>query len=366
MNVYLNGRFLTQPFSGVQRYSLSLVRALDALLAEGAAPAGGSFALLCPPGTPPPELRRIEVRRVGRRQGQAWEQLDLPRHARGGLLVSLGNTAPLTKRAQVVAIHDIASFVVPEAFSPAFRRWYRFLMPALGRLARRVATVSRFSAGELTRHAGIPQSKIRVVYNAADHMLETAPDPRVLERAGVGDGPYVLAVGNRAPHKNFRAVLEAQALLGDVPYEFVHVGEANPRVFGHVGEHAAERARSVGRVTDGELRALYERAACFVFPSIYEGFGLPPLEAMTCGCPVVAAEAASIPEVCGDAALYFDPRDPAALAERIAQVMGDAELRAELSRRGRERAERFSWRRSAEALLEVIREAAGDQSPRPR
>lgn len=358
MKIYINGRFLSQPFSGVQRYSLQLVTALDELLAERSpARDGHSIELLYPPDARPPEgLRRIEARQVGKRQGQAWEQLELPRHGWGGLLLCFGNTAPLTKRRQIVTIHDVASFVIPEAFSPAFRRWYRFLMPTLGRIARRILTVSHFSAGELSRLAGIPRGKIRVIYNSAEHMHAVQPDYGVLERAGIGERPFVLAVGNRAPHKNFKAVLEAQVLLGETDYDFVHVGDANPRVFGFAEEHVASRAICVGRVSDGELRALYERAACFIFPSVYEGFGLPPLEAMTCGCPVIAARSASIPEVCGEAAVYFDPHDYPALAAQIRELMGDLELRAELARKGAERAKQFSWRSSAEALMGVIEE----------
>lgn len=256
----------------------------------------------------------------------------------------------------MVAIHDLASFVVPEAFSPAFRRWYRFLMPALGRVAQRIVTVSRFSAGELTRLAGIPAGKIRVVHNSAEHIHSVAPDPNVLARAGLGGAPYVLAVGNRAPHKNFVAVLSAQRLLYQAAYPFVHVGDSDPRVFGIPADEASGQVRAVGRVSDGELRALYEGAGCFVFPSVYEGFGIPPLEAMTCGCPVIAATAASIPEVCGEAAVYFDPHDPASLAARIQEVMGSERLREELRSKGLARARHFSWGRSAEALLATLHE----------
>lgn len=359
-HVFINGRFLGQPFSGVQRFSLSLVRALGALVeADAAARGGRTFTLLVPPGTPETEpIPGIGTRTVGRLGGQAWEQVELPLHARGGVLLSLGNTAPLAKREQIVTIHDVATFAVPEGFSAAFGRWYRFLIPRLGKIARRVVTVSHFSAGELARLAGVPAEKIRVVYNAPEHILAVEPDDAVLTRAGLAGRPYVLAVGNRAPYKNFQAVLDAQALLGETPYAFVHVGQSNARIFGEVEDDAARSAVALGRVSDAELRALYAGAGCFVFPSLYEGFGMPPLEAMACGCPVVAARAASMPEVCGDATLYFDPRDARELATRIAEVMGDAALREELARRGRERVKAFAWKSSARALLRVIDEVA--------
>jgi glycosyltransferase involved in cell wall biosynthesis len=192
----------------------------------------------------------------------------------------------------------------------------------------------------------------------------------VFARIGAGDRPFVFAVGNRTPQKNIQVVHEALALLGDAEFDVVHAGEANARVFGDGGTGAGTRppgrgARlvSAGFVSDGELRALYERAACFVFPSVYEGFGLPPLEAMTCGCPVVAARAASIPEVCGDAAVYFDPHDPRDLAAALTRVMADPALRARLARDGRERAKRFSWRASAERVYDVLDEVLGERTP---
>jgi glycosyltransferase involved in cell wall biosynthesis len=124
--------------------------------------------------------------------------------------------------------------------------------------------------------------------------------------------------------------------------------------------------KRVGYVSDGELRALYEHAACFVYPSLYEGFGLPPLEAMACGCPVLASDAAAIPEVCGDAALYCDARSPGDLAARLGALMREPALRRTLAERGRARAAQFSWRRAAAANWDALAEAARIQSPRTK
>jgi glycosyltransferase involved in cell wall biosynthesis len=356
--VFINGRYLTQAVTGVQRFALSIVGALDELADRGDRAVGGrSFTLLCPPGTPAgPRLRHVEQRHVGKRRGHLWEQLDLPRASRGGVLLSLGMTGPVAKRRQLVAIHDASAFAVPQAFAPGFRRWYRTLLPVLGRTALRVLTVSRFSSGELQRYAGIPMEKMRVVPNAPGHILQVKADAGIFERAGIGDHPYVLAVGNRSPHKNIDLVYQAMGLLGDTPCALVHAGDARPRIFGAVDVAPPERVILAGYVSDEELRALYERAECFIFPSIYEGFGVPPLEAMACGCPVIASNAASMPEVCGDAALYFDPRDAAALAARIAEMAASAELRREYARRGVERARRFTWEESAREVLRVLDE----------
>ena len=356
-DVTINGRFLAQPFSGVQRFAFNVLRALDRHFIEHpAALRGRRFRILSPRGARDPGFQMIEHRTVGRLRGQAWEQFELPWHARGVVLLNLGNTAPLAVKRQVVTIYDVASWVVPEAFSPMFRRWYRFLIPRIAGRARTVLTVSNFSASEITKYIGVPRERLRVIYSSAEHVLEHSSDPDIVARAGLG-GRIVLSVGNRAPHKNFGVVLRAEQLLRDRNYTFVHAGEELAHVFGGSGA-TYDSAHSLGRVTDTELRALYEAADCFVFPSIYEGFGMPPLEAMSCGCAVVASSAASMPEICGDAALYFDPLDPTELAGQIARIMDDGALRDALAERGLARAREFSWERSARALLAALDEVS--------
>jgi glycosyltransferase involved in cell wall biosynthesis len=166
----------------------------------------------------------------------------------------------------------------------------------------------------------------------------------------------VFAVSSLATHKNFGLVVEALGKLENPPFDIAIAGGANARVFGNSGILNSPNIKWLGYVSDEELRALYESAMCFVFPSIYEGFGIPPLEAMNCGCPVLASHAASIPEVCGDAALYFNPNDADELAALLLRVSKDEELRAEFSRKGLARAQEFSWENAARQILDVCRE----------
>jgi glycosyltransferase involved in cell wall biosynthesis len=356
MRLALNGRFLSQRVTGVQRHARELVRALDRRLDRGS-DAGRRLevTLLVPPDARLDlDLSRISVQRVGHLRGQAWEQLDLPRHSRGQLLLSLCNTGPALVRRQLLTIHDASVFAVPEAYSAAFRRYYRLLLPFLARRVERVLTVSRFSATELERWIGISEEKIRITPGGHDHILATAADPNVLRRYRLGDGPYVLAVGSLARHKNLEAVFAAMQLLGHQAWEYVIAGPVNPRIFGGVALDAPARAKQLGYVTDPELRALYEGAACLVYPSRYEGFGLPPLEAMACGCPVIVSRSASLPEVCGDAALYVDADDHQQLANAIRRVMCEPDLTARLRQLGRERARQWSWSRSADLLLSAV------------
>ena len=362
--VLINARFLTQTTTGVQRYAIEIVKALDKLIGDGhPATRGHSFTLLSPQDVRQElGLKNIPVKRVGRFGGHLWEQLELPYYARHGLLLSLCNAAPLAKRNQIVAIHDAAVFVNPKNFSLPFRGWYKVLLTALGKVARRIITVSAFSKKELIRHCGIDESKLFVTYEGGEHALAAVPQDGVLRRWGIDGRRYVLAVSSVSPNKNFSAVVRAVELLGETDFKVVIAGGTNHKVFGGSESPLPDSVIRVGYVSDGALRSLYEHAACFVYPSLYEGFGLPPLEAMNCGCPVVVSEMASMPEVCDDAALYCDPHDPKDISDKIRHLMENEDLRTRLRQKGAPRAELFSWERSARATLDTI-EAVSKSGP---
>ena len=290
---------------------------------------------------------------MGSLHGHAWEQLELSRHCGEDMLLNLCNTGPVTRRRQLVVLHDAAIVTHPATYSLAFRSWYRWLFTGLMRRAATVATVSKFSAGELMRHVGGRASGIELIHGAGEHVLRAAADVRILERLGLTGQRYVLAVGSRTPNKNLSGVVQAAALLSDLGCKVVAAGGSNSRVFGGV-TLASDSLVLAGYVTDGELRALYENAACFVFPSLYEGFGLPPLEAMHCGCPVVVSDRASLPEVCGPAAVYCDPADPADIAAKLRLVLTSESLRNELREAGLARAREYSWGRAALQLEHLL------------
>lgn len=356
MPVFINGRFGSQPVTGVQRVARQLLRGLDRELGGGNSEIAErlSVEVLTPrDASRLPPLEHIGVRSVGRLRGHAWEQLELPRYARAGVLLNFANTAPLLQRNQLVMIHDASVFAIPQTYTPAFRWWYRALLPRLGTRARRVLTVSAFSRNELSRRAGIPLSKINVIHLGAEHILEAAPDLRVFERIPVQRGEYVLTVGSSSPHKNVGAVMRAVAGMNGTRPDVVSVGAGDPRVFTDSGGPVTTRMHATGYVSDGELRALYEHALCLVYPSLYEGFGLPALEAMVCGCPAVVSKAASLPEVCGDAALYCDASDPGDIAGKIGLLRNAAQWN-EVRARGFQRARAFTWPSAARALLHIL------------
>ncbi|CAA9891417.1 Glycosyltransferase involved in cell wall bisynthesis [Candidatus Methylobacter favarea] len=359
--ITINGRFFSRRPTGVDRFAFEVISSINDLIeANDPAVRGLSFRIMLPPGvTPEQEFLHIPRETVGRNHGQLWEQWDLPRALPPeSLLLSLCNTAPVLSCQQVVVIHDAATVKMPKAFSLAFRLWYRILMPLLGRVSRKVLTVSRFSRQEIVSAFGVPQDKISVIVEGGEHILRIAPDMAAIQSFGLSIRPYVLVVSSMAAHKNFRLVLEAISRLGNPPFDIAIAGGANSRVFGVAGRMDCQRVKWLGYVSDSELRSLYESAMCFVFPSLYEGFGIPPLEAMNCGCPVLASRAASIPEICGDAALYFDAYNANELAALLMRVADDPALRAELAIKGHARAAQFSWASAARQILASLSEVS--------
>ena len=351
--VFINGKFTAQRTTGVQRVASQLVLALDRLL-EGS-PA--EWVLLCPAEGVAPPLVSIQLRTVGvpGLPLHVWEQLVLPWAAREGLLINLAGAAPAFARRQWALLHDAAIFDHPEAYAPAFVAWYRWLFHRLARHAERLFTVSAFSRGRLARSLGIAEQRFTLICNGADHLAAVQPDDTVLHAHGLLKRPFLLAVGSANPTKNMAALMEALTLLQRPDLRLVIVGSSNELVF--AGMQAAPDPQGVlrlGHQSDAALKALYRAAQAFVFPSTYEGFGLPPLEAMAEGCPVAVAWVAALPEVCGDGALPFDPHSPHAIAEALRRLLDDQALRSALQLAGRIRAARFSWDRSAALLMNEV------------
>ena len=350
-SVLINGRFLTRPATGVDRFASEVMRALR--LAPNLL---GNVQVASPrsvhPGVQAPH-EDLKIQRCGRTSGHLWEQLELPGYAGDRFLMNLCNTGPLFRERQMVVIHDAATMATPSNYGKAFRLWYRTMIGQLMHHSRLVTTVSRFSADELVRHFGRPRNGIEVVPESGEHILRLPADRRILQRLGLEQGRFVLAVGSRARNKNLKATRAAMALLNDTGLNVVAVGASNQRVFAETGSDGINPIFT-GYLTDPELRALYESAFCFVFPSLYEGFGLPPLEAMTCGCPVIVSDRASLPEVCAGGALYCDPDDPSTIAATVRSLLASKNLRDEMIAKGKQRAMTFNWASTAAQVASLV------------
>jgi glycosyltransferase involved in cell wall biosynthesis len=343
--IYINGRFLTQKFSGVQRFATEVTLALQSLRPEA--------RLLVPPGELAAPIAGSIV--TGRLSGQGWEQLELPRRASDGLLVNLGNTAPLFGRKQIIVIHDAGVFSTPETYPWQLRLWYKAMQKALVLRRTAVVTVSEFARQEIIRNLRARPDDVMVISEGADHIGRIVAAESILSANGLEQGGFVLAVGNLAAHKNLTALGALAQALAQSGVKLVITGGFGGKAFREMpGMTLPQPALYIGRVSDAELKALYGAAACFVFPSRYEGFGLPVAEAMLCGCPVVASGIPVLREIFPQGALFCDPLSPNDIAAKVMQVIGDKTLQSELGEAGRVMAKTITWRRSGEQMNAII------------
>jgi glycosyltransferase involved in cell wall biosynthesis len=293
-------------------------------------------------GLPGAEVRQVAFGGPGRLaavvRDAGWYLGALPVLARDAdVLHCPSYRAPLRSRTPVVVtVHDLAAFRHPETFNRWSRTYSRAIVPAVVRAARRVIAVSEFTKQELVALLRVPAEQVRVVPNGLDPPF--APDGPAAE------GDYVLAVGTREPRKNLQRLAQAAARL-DVELRVVGV-----RGWGRV--ELPSSVRLLGEVGDDDLAALYRGARCLAYPSLYEGFGLPVLEALACGCPVVTSAGGACAEVAGGAALLVDPLDVGSIAAGIESADG------RFREAGIARAGQFTWEAAAAATVEVYREAA--------
>lgn len=354
--IVLNARFLTQELRGVQRFAEQICLALKTLRSD--------LQFVCPTDIKMHESARLlGAIPIGRHSGHHWEQVDLPHYLRrqgNPLLVSLGATAPLFYGNQIATHHDITYVRHPESYSWKFRSAYRVMTPLLLKRIKTLITVSQFSKREICGFYGFPSDKVLVVANAVG--------PEFQPGAPLRGGPqYLLAVSSPSAHKNFARMITAfLALEGHDQVELRIVGGGGAVFSDPDLERMASsdpRIKFLGRLSDQALIEQYQNAAAFVFPSLYEGFGIPPLEAQACGCPVLAANAASIPEVLQSSALYFDPLDVEHISRAMSLVLNNQTIRQHLRTLGLQNVSRFSWEESAQLISDRIDSLTHQKKP---
>lgn len=345
--IVVNARFLTQKMSGVQRFSERISLELNALRDD--------MIFVTPDNIiNHAAADQLGAVRIGKRTGHLWEQIDLPRYLNSQgtpLLISLCNTAPLIYRRQIATHHDISYIRHPESYSRMFRYAYRILTPLLLKRVISLITVSEFSREEISKYFGFSKEKMIIIPNAVDGRFRVA----VNDATAV---PYLLAVSSPAAHKNFQRMIMAFLSLHDSDQiQLRIVGDASSNLSSQDLQGLVlndKRIIFLGRMSDADLVKQYQGATAFIIPSLYEGFGIPPLEAQACDCPVLASDAAAMPEVLHRSALYFDPLSVSDIASAMDLILNEPALRQILKKLGRSNVDRFSWKKSANLISQHI------------
>jgi glycosyltransferase involved in cell wall biosynthesis len=314
---------------GVERWARELAQRLPALRP-------GAYRVARPP------------RALAHRAGHAWEQGFLPvAAARAPLLLCPANLAPLAFPRNVVVLHDVAALRHPDWYTPGYVAWQRWALPRIARRARAVVTVSEFSRDEIAQTLGVDAI---VVPGGVDEGFAAGADPAAARRALGLERPYVLTVATSLRRKNRAALGAAATALAARGVDLVAAGGSR----GYMRDDGAPPAlRDVGYVDESHLAGLYAGAEAFVLPSRHEGFGLPCLEAMAAGVPVVAAAAGALPETCGGAAVLVPP-EPEPLASALLALLDDGAERRRLVAAGQARAAELTWDRTARAIDELL------------
>jgi glycosyltransferase involved in cell wall biosynthesis len=277
--------------------------------------------------------------------------------------------APATRARLIITIHDLSFLVMPECAEEGLRRYLTATLPRSARRADLILADSEATRRDIIAHLGIAEARVRVVYGGVDARfrpvaLNETERAMLLQRVGLPNAPFVLAVSRLEPRKNFVRLIEAfgQLVAAGYPHNLAISGRKGwlyEPIFAaaeRVNTQYGQRVFFLDHVLDADLPALYSSCAAFAYPSLYEGFGLPPLEAMACAAPVLVSNASSLPEVVGDAAVMVSPTDTAAIADGLRRILDDAQLAANLRQRGPQQAARFTWAAAAREVLAAYRD----------
>lgn len=349
--ILVNARFLTQKLTGVQRYATEISRQLKTLCQD--------IRFLTPINIAQKETaEEFGAEVIGTVKGHLWEQVALPFNLNkdSGILLCMANSAPVAYKNKIVTIHDTA-FLNTDWVSWKFKKLYSFLLPRVIENSRKIVTVSEFSKSEILKHFNLQPSMVEVIPNAVSNHLVSLAQGATENQYGT----YILGLSSLEPRKNFKNLILAFNRIQQPGLKLIIVGSGDaiyqsPQLSEAIGNNP--NIVFTGYVDDKTLAGLYKHAQAFVFPSFYEGFGLPPLEAMAFGCPTIVSKTASLPEVCGDASVYIDPYDVESIQKGIEQVLSSADLRRQLVESGHKRVGFYGWEKSAQQYLELIQTVA--------
>ena len=345
----VNGRYLTQKATGVHRYAFEICNKLHEM--------GVDFHVAVPNEIHPDYKFNFKVVKCGSLNTHLWEQISLPRYLKrigSPLLISFTGCGPLNYSNQIMTIHDVSHERYPEWFSKNYYRFYHYMMPRIGKKAHAVLTVSEFSKKEIVDTLGINAEKIHVVHSNVPFHNKPSKEEILSFTRNPEAERYILAVSSMDPRKNFIRLVEAFDKIKDKSVKLYIIGMSfkafnTPDLQKLIGENV----HLPGYIPDEKLQTMYQNALLSVYPSLYEGFGLPPLESMTYGCPVINSDIPALREVSQDAALYVDPYNVEDITEKIEQLLVDEPLRKELQEKGLLQIKKYSWDKSAKQVYEL-------------
>ena len=341
---------MTQKQTGIPRFAYQMCLALHQM--------GVDFEVVAPKNILSSYECPFKVTKTGKLTGHLWEQISLPRYVTGykeAMLVSFSGLGPIFKRNHIATIHDVAFMVDKTWFSLPYRILYGMLTPMVAKKCAKIITVSNFSKDEIVRYLGVDAAKISVVYNAVTNNISDGQDsPEVDERF---KEPYLLAVSSMDPRKNFKRLIEAYSESGITSHKLYIIG-GKAASFGNanVDENTHSGVEFLGFVNDDVLQQAYQHASLFLYPSLYEGFGIPPIEAMSLGCPVLVSDLPVCHEVNADAAWYCDPYSKTDIIKKIQYVLDPAHLPQvqEKVQLGYAQYQKYNWRKSAQQFVDIV------------
>jgi glycosyltransferase involved in cell wall biosynthesis len=346
--VYINGRFLTHKMTGIPRFSYEMCKAMYQL--------GMNIRVIAPQSEKNQQIYPFPVIYYGKKKSHLWEQIDLyffMRKKKQTILISLSGLGPLLYSNHITTIHDLSFWKNPQWFSFLYRLIYKTLTPIVAKRARKILTVSRFSKKEIVDCLHIPAEKIEVINNAVSSDLKS--DRKIINSSDrATTEKYILMVSSHDPRKNLSRAIEAFLSLDLKEIKLYLTGDEGD-VFKDIQLNMNHPSiRFLGRISDDQLIDYYRNAALFLYPSLYEGFGIPPLEAMANGCPVLVSDIEPLREVLNDSAFYCDPYDIHSIANGILTLLENSEQRNRLIQKGYEREKLYNWHFSAQKIKQII------------
>lgn len=347
----VNGRYLTQKATGVHRYAFEICNKLHEM--------GVDFHVAIPREIHPDYKFSFKTVKCGTLKTHTWEQISLPHYLKSigsPLLISFTGCGPLMYKNQIMTIHDVSHERYPEWFSKNYYRFYHYMMPRIGRKAHAILTVSEFSKKEIVETLNLDAEKIHVIHSNVPFHNKPSEDKILNFKCDSKVERYILAVSSMDPRKNFERLVNAFQKIEDKSVKLYIIGMSfkafnTPDLQKLIGDNIY----LPGYISDDALQNMYQNALLSVYPSLYEGFGLPPLESMTYECPAINSDIPALREVSEDAALYVDPYDEEDITIKINQLLCDENLRKDLQLKGLEQIKKYSWEKSAMQVYEVAK-----------